>query len=140
MSIPFFVHDLGKPELDSIAEVLAGPILTTGETVGRFERRFADYLGARHTLALTSCTGGLHLSLLALGIGPGDEVITTPMTFIATSTAILEAGATPVFVDVEPTTGNMDVSQIEGVITPRTRAMMPVHLYGHMCDMRAIRA
>src|SRR5258706_10199509 len=95
MAIPFFLHDLGKAELDSIAEVLAGPILTTGETVARFERRFADYLGIRHALGVTSCTGALHLSLLALGIGPGDEVITTPLTFIATSTAILEAGPLP---------------------------------------------
>ncbi len=140
MAIPFFLHDLGKAELDSIAEVLAGPILTTGETVSRFERRFADYLNVKHALGVTSCTGGLHLSLLALGIGPGDEVITTPLTFIATATAILEAGATPVFCDVEPTTGNLDASRIEGVITPRTRAIIPVHLYGHMCNMRAIRA
>jgi dTDP-4-amino-4,6-dideoxygalactose transaminase len=137
--VPFFLHDLGQPELDAIAEVLAGPILTTGEWVARFEQRFAEYLGVRHAIAVTSCTGALHLSLLALGIGPGDEVITTPMTFIATSTAIMEAGATPVFVDVEPETGNLDASRIEAAITPRTRAVMPVHLYGQMCDMRAIR-
>jgi dTDP-4-amino-4,6-dideoxygalactose transaminase len=139
MKIPFFQHDLGQAELDSLAEVFAGPILTTGETVGRFERRFADYLGCRHGLGVTSCTGALHLSLLALGIGPWDEVITTPMTFIATATAVLEAGATPVFVDVEPETGLLDVSRIESVLTPRTRAIVPVHLYGQMCDMAAIR-
>jgi UDP-4-amino-4-deoxy-L-arabinose-oxoglutarate aminotransferase len=140
VEIPFFRHDLGQPELDSIAEVLAGPILTTGETVKLFERRFADYLGRRHAFGVTSATGALHLSLLALGIGPGDEVITTPMSFIATSTAILEAGATPVFVDVEPRTGNLDASRIEAAITPRTKAILPVHLYGQMCDMVAIRA
>jgi dTDP-4-amino-4,6-dideoxygalactose transaminase len=137
--VPFFMHDLGKAELDSIAAVLAGPILTTGEWVARFEERFANYLGVRHALALTSCTGALHLSLIALGIGPGDEVITTPMTFIATATAIIEAGAKPVFVDVEPETGNLDASLIEAAITEHTRAIMPVHLYGQMCDMRAIR-
>jgi dTDP-4-amino-4,6-dideoxygalactose transaminase len=137
--VPFFMHDLGKPELDAVAEVLAGPILTTGEWVARFEKRFADYLGVRHAIAVTSCTGALHMSLLALGVGPGDEVITTPMTFIATSTAIIESGATPVFVDVEPTTGNLDASLIEAAITERTRAIVPVHLYGQMCDMRAIR-
>ena len=137
--VPFFMHDLGQAELDAVAEVLANPILTTGEWVARFEQRFADYLGVRNAVALTSCTGGLHLSLLAFGIGPGDEVITTPMTFIATSTAIMESGAIPVFVDVEPQTGNLDVSLIEGAITERTRAIMPVHLYGQMCDMRAIR-
>lgn len=133
------MHDLGKAELDAVAEVLANPILTTGEWVARFERRFADYLGARHAVAVTSCTGALHLALLALGIGPGDEVITTPMTFIASSTAIMEAGAKPVFVDVEPETGNLDARNIEAAITERTRAILPVHLYGQMCDMRAIR-
>jgi dTDP-4-amino-4,6-dideoxygalactose transaminase len=139
MSIPFFMHDLGEPEIEAVRRVLAGPILTTGETVATFERRFADYLGRRHALAVTSCTGALHLSLLALGIGAGDEVITTPMTFIATSTAIMEAGAKPVFVDVEPDTGNLNASLIEAAITPRTKAIIPVHLYGQMCDMRAIR-
>src|SRR6266568_4803421 len=105
--IEFFRHDLGDAELRSVAEVLAGPILTTGETVGKFERLFADYLGRRHALGLTSCTGGLHISLVALGIGPGDEVITTPLTFIATAAAVAECGAKPVFVDVEPHTGNI---------------------------------
>ena len=137
--IEFFRHDLGQAELESVAEVLAGPILTTGDTVTRFERKFADYLGRRHAIGVTSCTGALHLSLLALGVGPGDEVITTPLTFIATAASILEAGAHPVFVDVEPNTGNIDAARIEAAITPRTRAIMPVHLYGQMCDMRAIR-
>jgi dTDP-4-amino-4,6-dideoxygalactose transaminase len=137
--IPFFMHDLGKAELDAVAEVLANPILTTGEWVARFEQRFADYLGARHAVGVTSCTGALHLALLALGIGPGDEVITTPMTFIASATAIMEAGAKPLFVDVEPETGNLDARNIEAAITERTRAIVPVHLYGQMCDMRAIR-
>lgn len=137
--IPFYQHDLGKPELDAIAEVLAGPILTTGDTVARFESEFAAYFGRKYALGVTSCTGAMHMSLLALGVGPGDEVITTPMTFIATSTAIIEAGARPVFVDVEPDTGNIDASRIEAVITERTRAILPVHLYGHMCDMKAIR-
>jgi dTDP-4-amino-4,6-dideoxygalactose transaminase len=137
--VPFFMHDLGKAELDSIAEVLAGPILTTGDWVRRFEERFADYTGTRHALALTSCTGALHLSLLALGIGPGDEVITTPMTFIATATAIIEAGAKPIFVDVEESTGNLAATLVEAAITERTRAIIPVHLFGQMCDMRALR-
>lgn len=139
MGIPFYQHDLGEPEIEAVRRVLAGPILTTGEVVSTFERRFAEYLGRRHALGVTSCTGALHLSLLALGIGVGDEVITTPMTFIATSTAIMEAGAKPVFIDVEPDTGNLDASLIERAITPRTKAIMPVHLYGQMCDMRAIR-
>lgn len=138
--IAFYRHDLGKPELDLVAEVLGGEILTTGEYVARFESKFAEFLGRRHALAVSSCTGGLHVSLMALGIGEGDEVITTPMTFIASATAILEAGARPVFVDVEPDTGNMDMNKVEGAITPRTKAILPVHLYGLMCDMRALRA
>ncbi len=138
--IPFFAHDLGEQELKAIAEVLQGPILTTGDVVEGFERRFSEYAGAQHTVGLTSCTAALHLSLLALGIRPGDEVITTPMTFLATATAILQAGARPVFVDVEPETGNLDAARIKAAINERTRAIIPVHLYGQMCDMRAIRA
>ena len=140
MTVPFYMHDLGQPELDAVAKVLAGPILTTGTVVADFERRFAERLGVPHCLGVTSCTGAAHLSFLALGIGPGDEVITTPQTFIATATAIMEAGATPVFVDVEPATGNLDANLVEAAITPRTRAISPVHLYGQMCDMRALRA
>ena len=137
--VPFFQHDLGAVELDSLARVLAGPILTTGETVASFEERLADYLGCAEVVAVTSCTAALHLSLLALDVGPGDEVVTTPMTFIATATSIIQAGATPVFVDVEPGTGNLDVEQVERALTPRTRAVMPVHLYGQMADMRSLR-
>ncbi len=138
-NIPFFRHDLGAPEVEAVAEVLAGPILTTGDTVKKFEDEFSELLECKATIAVNSCTGALHLSLLALGVGQGDEVITTPMTFIATATAILEAGATPVFVDAEPDTGNLDVTKIEAAITKRTKVIMPVHLYGQMCDMRAIR-
>jgi UDP-4-amino-4-deoxy-L-arabinose-oxoglutarate aminotransferase len=138
-AVPFYRHDLGRPELDEIADVFAGPILTTGEKVSEFERMFAAYLGRRHALAVTSCTGALHMSLLALNVGPGDEVITTPMTFVATSTAIMETGARPVFVDVEADTGNLDARLVEEAITPRSRAILPVHLYGLMCDMRALR-
>jgi len=137
--IQFYRHDLGEPEVEAFRTALAGPILTTGDVVADFERRFAAALGAEHAVGVTSCTGALHLALVALGIGPGAEVITTPMTFIATATAILQAGARPVFVDVEPATGNIDVSRIEAAVTPRTRAVMPVHLFGQMCDMRALR-
>jgi UDP-4-amino-4-deoxy-L-arabinose-oxoglutarate aminotransferase len=138
--VPYYRHDLGKPELERLAKVLAGDILTTGEEVIEFEHRFAAYLGQRHAFAVSSCTGALHMALLGLGIGPGDEVITTPMSFVATATAILEAGAVPVFVDVEADTGNIDAGRIEAAISPRTKAIMPVHLYGLMCDMRAIKA
>jgi len=138
--IPYFRHDLGQVELDSLAGVLKGDILTTGEAVSAFEAKFASYLGQRHALAVTSCTGALHMALLALDIGPGDEVITTPMSFVATATAILEAGATPVFVEVEADTGNLDLHRVEAAITAKTKAILPVHLYGLMCDMRALRA
>jgi dTDP-4-amino-4,6-dideoxygalactose transaminase len=138
-AVPFYLHDLGMSEVTAFEEALRDPILTTGEAVARFEHRFAQSLGRRNAVAVTSCTGALHLSLIALGVGPGDEVITTPMTFIATSTAIMEAGATPVFVDVEPDTGNLDANRVEAAITSRTRAILPVHLYGQMCDMKALR-
>ena len=138
--IPFYRHDLGAPEVEAFRTALAGPILTTGDAVADFERRFATALGAEHAVGVTSCTGALHLALLALGVGPGDEVLTTPLTCIATATAILQAGARPVFVDVEPETGNLDVAQLEAALTPRTRAVVPVHLFGQMCDMRALRA
>ena len=98
------------------------------------------YTGLKQIVALNSCTAALHLALLALGVGPGDEVITTPMTFIATATAIMHAGATPVFVDVEPQTGLMDINRIEQAITPHTKAVVPVHLYGSMVDMLHLRS
>ena len=138
--VPFFRHDLGQRELDSLAQVFKGPILTTGDAVAEFERRFAGYLGRRHAIGATSCTGALHISLAALGIGAGDEVITTPQTFVATALSIAMAGARPVFVDVEADTANLDANLVEAAITPRTKAIMPVHMYGQMCDMRAIRA
>jgi dTDP-4-amino-4,6-dideoxygalactose transaminase len=137
--IPFFLHDLGDAEVDAFAAALRSPILTTGDLVAEFERRFAARFDAGHAVALTSCTGAIHLALAALGIGPGDEVLTTPLTFVATATAVLQAGATPVFVDVEPDTGNLDAARVEPAITPRTKALLPVHLYGQMCDMRALR-
>jgi dTDP-4-amino-4,6-dideoxygalactose transaminase len=137
--VPFYRHDLGEAELEMVREVLAQPILTTGEYVERVEQKLAEYLGTQHCLCVTSCTGALHMSLLALDIGQGDEVITTPMTFIATATSILETGAKPVFVDVEWASGNLDPAKVEAAITPRTKAIMPVHLFGLMCDMRALR-
>lgn len=139
VNIPFFRHDLGEAELASLAEAFKNPILTTGDLVGEFQDRFAQMLGCKHALAVTSCTGAMHMTLLALGIGPGDEVITTPMTFVATACAIAEAGAKPVFADVEQATGNLDPARIEAAITPRTKAILPVHLYGLMCDMKAIK-
>lgn len=137
--VEFFKHNIGPDEIASVTTVLESLFLSTGSVVRDFEEQFASYLGAPHVVGLTSCTAALHLALLAHGIGPGDEVITTPLTFVATANAILHTGARPVFVDVEPETGNLDAGRVEAAITPRTRAILPVHLYGQMCDMRALR-
>jgi len=140
MKIEFFKHNIGPEEISKVTEVLNSVFLTTGDVVGEFEAKFSDYLGCAHTVGVTSGTAALQLSLLACGIGPGDEVITTPMSFVATANAILHAGADPVFVDVEPQTGNIDADLIEEAINPKTKALLPVHLYGQMADMKQIKA
>ena len=139
MKVEFYKHNIGEEEAERIHHAIGGIFLSTGELTYDFERSFSEYLGVPSTIGLMSCTAALHLSLLALGIGEGDEVITTPMTFIATATSILHAGAKPVFVDVEPKTGNLNAELVEQAITPKTRAVLPVHLYGHMCDMKELR-
>lgn len=139
-TIPFYLHHLGQAEAERVAEVLKTPMLTTGAEVADFERDFARYLGVREVVGVTSCTEALHLGLHALGLGPGDEVITTPQTFVATFHVIIMVGATPVLVDVEPGTGLIDPLAVRAAITPRTRAILPVHLYGRMCDLRALGA
>lgn len=137
--VEFFRHDLGETEIRSVARALEGIFLTAGPLTQKFEASFAQFLDCRSVVGTWSCTTALFLVLKALGIGKGDEVLTTPMTFIATPNAILEAGATPVFLDVEETTGNMNAELIERAIGPKTKAIMPVHLYGHMCDMKRMR-
>lgn len=139
MKIEFYRHNIEEADIKKAVEVLQSIFLTTGPVTAEFEKKFAGYTGLRNVVGVNSCTAALHLSLLALGIGKGDEVITTPMTFIATATSILHTGAKPVFVDVEKGTGLIDVNKIEKVITPRTKAIMPVHLYGTMVDMKAVR-
>ncbi len=139
MKVEFYRHHLTEEDIASVSKVLRSTFLTTGPVTAQFERAFADYTGLPFVVGLNSCTAAIHLSLLALDIGPGDEVITTPMTFIASATAIMQAGAVPIFVDVEAETGLMDVSKIEAAITPQTRAVLPVHLYGTMVDMRALK-
>ena len=138
--VEFFRHNIGEKEIAEVTGVLNSIFLTTGEKVARFEEALGAYLGLPHVVGLTSATAALHLSLIACGIGTGDEVITTPMSFIASANAILMAGATPVFADVERETGNLNAALIEKAITEKTRAVLPVHLYGNMCDMREIRA
>src|SRR5947208_6101312 len=139
MNVEFYRHALGSEEFAAVEATLRTIFLTTGDRNREFERRFAEYLGVRDVATTSSCTAGLHLALLALGIGPGDEVITTPLSFIATANAVLMTGATVVFVDVDPTTGLIDADGVEAAITPRTRAIIPVHLYGQMADMRRLR-
>ena len=112
--------------------------LGTGPKVAQFEEDFKRYVNAPYAVAVNSCTAALHLAILAAGIKPGDEVITTPLTFCATVNAIIHAGATPVLVDVDPHTMNIDPARIEEKITSRTRAILPVHFAGRPCDMQAI--
>ena len=138
MKVPFYRHELGAAEKAAAADVIDSLFLTTGPRTREFEERFADLFSASHCVGTSSCTTALTLALHAVGVSRGDEVITTPMTFIATSNAVLHLGANPVFVDVEADTGNLDVAQVEGAITPRTKAIVPVHLYGQMVDMRAL--
>jgi dTDP-4-amino-4,6-dideoxygalactose transaminase len=139
VKIEFFKHNISEDEKQKVLECLEGLFLTTGAYVSEFEEKFAEYLDVQCAVGLNSCTAALHLSLLALGIGEGDEVITTPMTFIATANAIIHAGAKPVYVDVQESTGLIDPDLIETAITAKTKAIIPVHLYGQMCDMRSIR-
>lgn len=133
--VEFYKHSLGPEERRQVQRVLKGVFLTAGPETAAFESEAAEFLGVAETVGMSSCTSALQVALTALGIGPGDEVITTPMSYVATANAILMVGATPVFVDVEPETGNMDINRIEQAITKRTKAVLPVHLYGHMCDM-----
>lgn len=135
--IPFNLPEIGEEEIREVVEVLRSGWLTTGEKTSRFERDFQAYSGAKHALALSSGTAGLHLPLAALGIGPGDEVITTPLTFCATVTCVLHLGATPVLADTGPD-GNIDPASIARRITSRTKAIIPVHLGGMPCRMDAI--
>jgi len=122
----------------AIADVLAGTRFILGPNVTEFEREAADFLGVKHALGCASGTDALHLALRAAGIGPGDEVITSPFTFIATAEAIAYCGATPVFVDIDPKSFNIDPEAVQAAVTERTRALLPVHLFGQPADMIAL--
>ena len=130
-----------KDEIDpAILQALEATQFILGPNVKSFEEEAADYLGVKHTVAVASGTDALHLALIAAGIKQGDEVITTPFTFIATAEAIKYIGAKPVFVDIDPQTFNIDVAAVEAAITPATRAILPVHLFGQPADMSALQA
>ena len=136
--IPFSRPWIDDTEIEAVSQVLASKWISTGNRVREFERAFAEYLGVKHAIAVSSCTAALHLSLVVAGIGSDDEVITTPYTFTATAEAIRYVGAKPVFVDIHPDTLNIDTSKVEQAITPRTKAILPVHIAGIPCDMNAL--
>ena len=129
---------IGEEEIEAVAETLRSGWLTTGPKAALLEERMAEYLQAEHVLAVASGTAAMHLALVALGIGPGDEVITTPITWPATANVIVHTGATPVFVDVRPGDLNIDPELVAAAVTERTKAILPVHLAGQPCDLDPI--
>ncbi len=138
MQIPLSRPDVTEREIERVVEVLRTPNLSLGPTLRAFEEAFAAYVGRRRAVAVNSGTSGLFLSLLALGIGAGDEVITTPFTFIASATTIMMTGARAVFVDIDPVSLNLDPGRIEAAITPRTKAILPVEVFGNPAGFDAI--
>jgi dTDP-4-amino-4,6-dideoxygalactose transaminase len=138
-SLTFGVPMIEQDEIDGVVQVLESGWLGTGPKTQEFEERFRSYTGAKNAVALNSCTAGMELCLLVAGIGQGDEVITTPMTFAATANVIIHCGAVPVFADINEHTLNIDPSDIERRITPRTKAILPVHYAGQPCEMDEIR-
>ncbi len=139
MKIEFYKHNLSSQDKNELMKVLDSIFLTTGEWTKKFEEKFSAYLGSKYVVGLTSCTNALELSLKYFGIKCGDEVITTPLSFIATANSIEYCGAKPIFVDLEEKTGNINTDLIEKAITPKTKAIVPVHLYGQMADMKKIK-
>jgi dTDP-4-amino-4,6-dideoxygalactose transaminase len=139
--LPFALPDTDEAEVDAVAEVIRSGWLTTGAKVRAFEAAFASRVGARHAIAVNSCTAALHLALDAIGVAPGDRVVTTPYTFATSAEVIRYMGAHPVFVDVDPDTLNLDPQQVAAAIArDRVVAIMPVHIAGEPCDMDALRA
>lgn len=137
--LSFSLPLVGQEEIDGVVEALQSGWLTSGPKTRQFEQQFREYTGAPAALALNSCTAGLHIALLALNIGPGDEVITTPLTFAASVNVIEHVGATPVLVDVEPDTLNIDPKKVEQSVTPATKAIIAVHYAGHPVELDALR-
>ena len=138
--IPLAQPDIGPREEELVLEVLHSGMLSLGPMGPRFERAFADWVGTKHAAAVSSGTAGLHLGLVRAGVGPGDEVITSPFSFISSANCALHAGAGVAFADIDPVTFNIDPAALEAAITPRTKAIVPVHIFGQPCDIEAISA
>ena len=138
--LPFTRPSIDEATIAGVAEVLRSGWITSGPQVREFEARLSEYFGGRPVRALNSGTGTMEVALALAGVGPGDEVITTPLSWVATSNVILRAGARPVFVDIEASTRNIDLSRIEAAITPQTRALMPVDLAGLPVDRTRLNA
>ncbi len=139
-NVPFYKHDLDATDAEAVGAVLNSPFLTTGPVAKTVEATIAEFFNVPHAILVNSWTNGAVATLLALGIGPGDEVIVPAMTFVATANVVELVGATPVFVDVDPATLMLTSEHVVRALTPRTRAVIPVHLYGQMCDIAALRA
>ncbi|MBD3181792.1 aminotransferase class I/II-fold pyridoxal phosphate-dependent enzyme [Candidatus Poribacteria bacterium] len=136
--LSFGVPLIEQEEINGVVEVLKSGWISTGPKTQELEKKFREYVGSKYAVAVNSCTAGMHVSLVAAGIGEGDEVITTPMTFTATSNSVIHCGATPVFADINRDTMNIDPAEIESKITSRTKAIMPVHYSGQACEMDEI--
>ncbi|WP_340084392.1 DegT/DnrJ/EryC1/StrS family aminotransferase [Siminovitchia sp. FSL H7-0308] len=137
-TIPYALPFIEDEEIKEVVDTIQSNWLSKGPKTIQFEKAFSDYVHAKHAIGLNSCTAGLHIAQLAAGIGTGDEVITTPYTFVASANTIIHTGAKPVFVDIDPVTMNIDVHQIEAKITERTKAIIPVHFAGYPCDMEPL--
>lgn len=136
--IPYGKQTIDQDDIQAVVDVLKSDFLTTGPKIAEFEQTVADYVGAKYAVAISNGTSALHAACFAAGIGPGDEVITTPLTFAASANCVLYCGGTPVFADVDPKTYNIDPEDIRRKITDRTKAIIAVHLAGQPCDMDAI--
>src|SRR5262249_32222790 len=138
IKVPFHRASLGEEEINAVSEVIRSGWLTMGAKTFEFERQFADYIGVQHAIAVCSCTAALHLSLEAIGLQAGEEVLLPATTFTATAEIVAYFGARPVLVDIDPVTMNMDISDAENRITPHTRAIIPVHFAGQPCEMSSV--
>ena len=135
--LPYGRHLVDDDDVQAVVATLRDGLITTGPAVARFEQAFAEVVGARHAVAVSSGTAALHAAVFAAGVGPGDEAVTTPLTFVATSNAVLYQGGRPVFADIRPDTLTLDPAAAAAALTPRTRALMPVHFAGQACDVEA---